>query len=161
MKKAKTLVLGMGNTIRGDDGVGIMAAAILKGRIHYPGIEIRETQEAGINLLDIISGYEKVLIVDSICAKEAEPGSISRFSILGANGKNRIKGLYSSHQLGLDTVVKIAHALNLKMPQEVIIYAVGIKENDSFADGLTAKVKRAIPKLLTLLERELSLEKGG
>ncbi len=62
----KTLVLGVGNTIRRDDGVGVFAVRALKEQMDHPAVDIRETEEAGIGMLDLFRGYDEVIIVDTI-----------------------------------------------------------------------------------------------
>ena len=65
----KTVVVGMGNTIRGDDGIGIYAVRILKER--FAGREIpvvfHEMEEANINLLERLMGYDKAIIARTWC----------------------------------------------------------------------------------------------
>lgn len=78
----KTLVLGMGNTIRGDDGVGIKIIEALKGQLDSSAVEIKQTHESGINLLDKIAGYEKVIIIDSIKSESGMIGDIYRLNPL-------------------------------------------------------------------------------
>jgi hydrogenase maturation protease len=60
----KTVILGLGNPILTDDAVGIKIAQKLQEE--NPKLEVIETSEAGIALLDLITGYDKLIIIDSI-----------------------------------------------------------------------------------------------
>ncbi len=155
----KTLILGMGNTIRGDDGVGIFIAEALRSQIDYPLVVIKQTQESGIHLLEKITGYEKVIIIDSLQSKEGRLGDVYRFNLLEENilSKSAKSATpYSLHHLGMATIMEIADTL-IDMPKEIIIYAVKISQKDLFSDKLSLEVKRAIPKAVNLIKKELTL----
>ncbi len=152
MENPKTLVLGMGNTISGNDGVGIIAARAITEAADSWECEVIETQEAGINLLGTICGYRKAIIIDSIRTVKGKPGEIYRFT--QADFKPSLNRC-SSHQMGLATVLDIGRELNLDVPGEVTIYAVEIGQDDNFKDGLSAPVNGAVSKLLELIKTEL------
>ncbi len=155
----KTLILGMGNTIRGDDGVGIFIAEALRSQIDYPHVVIEQTQESGIHLLDKIAGYDKIIIIDSLQAKEGQPGDVFRFNLLEENILSKSAKSaepYSLHHLGMPAIIKIADTL-IDMPKEIIIYAVKILKEDLFSDKLSLEVTRAIPKAVNLIKKELTL----
>ncbi len=147
----KTLILGFGNTIRGDDGIGIFVARSLKEEIYLPDIDVKETDEAGINLLDIITGYEKLIIIDSIQSEDSNVGDVYRFNLSEKNASN----LFSSHGIGLPGIIKIGNALDIDLPKEIIIYAISIENSDSFTDTLSSRGKESISKAVDLIKKEL------
>ena len=69
-----TLVLGIGNPILTDDGVGIKIAQKLKEE--KARLEVIMTSEAGIALLDLVAGYDKLVIIDSIKTEKGKPGDL-------------------------------------------------------------------------------------
>lgn len=148
----KTLVLGIGNTIRGDDGVGILAVRELKEKIVNPLFDIKETHEAGLSLLDLISGYEKAVIIDSIHTGKLAPGDIYKFT---REDFESAKEPYSSHQIGLGTILEMAGKYNIDVPKEITVYAVEIENADSFKDGLTPQIEKAVFKVADLVKKEL------
>jgi len=135
----KTLVLGMGNTILTDDGVGIKIAHQLKER--KPELEVVETSEAGIALLDFIVGYDRLIIVDSIRTEEGEPGELYKLE-LGA--LKPTAHLTSLHGVDVATAFELGQRLGYKMPQRVSIYAVEIKDNTTFGEECTEEVEGRI-----------------
>ena len=77
--KERILVLGVGNLLMGDEGVGIHAIRELMERTHPPHVDIIDGGTAGLDLLHVMEGYQKVLIIDAVDVGE-EPGAILRFS---------------------------------------------------------------------------------
>lgn len=135
----KTLILGMGNTILTDDGVGIKIAHQLKeGK---PELEVVETSEAGIALLDFIVGYDRLIIVDSIKTEKGEPGELYKLE-LGA--LKPTAHLTSLHGVDVATAFELGQRLGYKMPQHVSIYAVEIKDNTTFGEECTEEVEGKI-----------------
>lgn len=149
----KTLVLGLGNTICGDDAVGIFAARAFKKENKCSFVDVGETQEAGINLLDLMSGYRKAVLVDSISAQKGRVGTIYR---LTRDHLKRGSGLHSSHEIGLATLLDMAQRLEIEMPREIVIYAVAIKNKDAFCERLAPVLRKAIPELVCLIRGEVS-----
>src|SRR5512136_74051 len=74
---SRVLLLGLGNDILTDDAVGLQVVRQLRGELAgHPTIDVRETTEMGLALLDFITGYSVVVIVDSIQTGKAAPGSL-------------------------------------------------------------------------------------
>jgi hydrogenase maturation protease len=142
-QEGRTLILGLGNPILGDDGVGIAIAREIKER--WPGdpsIDIIEAGLAGRFLLDVISGYQTVVVADAIITDEkASAGATYRLSVddLGA-----VVNPYASHALDLRTTVELGKKLGYEMPQTIRIYAVEIKENTVFREGLSPEIEATV-----------------
>src|SRR4030042_2064438 len=69
----KILILGVGNPVLSDDGVGIHVARILREK-GLPGVDVEELPASGLELLDVVLGYDKVVIVDAIKTDGGVPG---------------------------------------------------------------------------------------
>jgi hydrogenase maturation protease len=139
-EKMKTLILGVGNSILTDDGVGIKIARELKER--KPELEVIETSEAGIALLDFIVGYDKLIIIDSIKTEKGKPGELYR---LGMEALKPAANLSSSHGIDIATAYEIGQGLGYKMPKYISIYAVEIEDNTTFGEECTGEVEGRIP----------------
>jgi hydrogenase maturation protease len=131
----KTLVLGMGNTILTDDGVGIEIARSLKER--KPEIDIVETSEAGLALLDFIVGYDRLIIVDSVKTKEGKPGELYKLEMGEMKPTSHLTSL---HGVDMATAFELGQKLGYDMPRQVSIYAVEVKDNTSFGEECTEEV---------------------
>jgi hydrogenase maturation protease len=134
-----TLVLGMGNPILTDDGVGIKIVQRLKER--RPDLEIIETSEAGIALLDFIVGYERLIIVDSIKTGEGKPGELYKLELGALKPTSHLTSL---HGVDLATAFELGRRLGYQMPRRVSLYAVEIEDNTTFGEECTGGVGERI-----------------
>jgi hydrogenase maturation protease len=150
----ETLVLGIGNTIRGDDAVGIFVVRAFKKENKATFVDVKETQEAGLNLLGFLTGYQKAVIVDSIVTAKGKPGDIHR---LTKSQLCEVKSLYSSHQIGLATLIKLCKRLKIDLPKDVILYAVEIEQQYSFSENsLSSILEKRITKVVSLIQEEVN-----
>jgi len=148
----KTLVLGLGNPILSDDGVGIKVAHEVANQLNSPQVTVAETSGAGLSLLDSLVGYDKVVIIDAIQTKEGQPGQVYR---MGSEDFSFTKHLSSPHQINLVTALELGKMLNLAMPQKITIFAVEAKDVTSFSEKCTAEVEQAIPKVVKMVLEDL------
>jgi hydrogenase maturation protease len=155
----KTLVLGIGNPILGDDGIGFHVAQELANLIKDEAIDVKDASTSGLILLDIIRGYEKVVIIDAIKTEEGEPGEIYR---LRPNDFFRTVHLATSvHDANLPTVIELGNKLvPEEMPHEIVIFAIEVKEIETFTVEMTPQVKEAIPNVTNLVLDELGDLRG-
>ena len=140
-ERKKTLVLGVGNPILSDDGIGIKVAQRLKEEC--PELEVIETSEAALTMLDVVcrDDCDKLIIIDSIKA-DGELGELYEFTL---EDLRPAKDFSSSHGVDIATVVELGQRLEYRMPQDVSIYAVAIKDNTTFGEECTRKVEEKIP----------------
>lgn len=148
----KTLILGLGNLLLRDDGVGNRAAQILENKISNPEVTVTETNTVGLGLLDYLPGYERVIIIDAIQTREGKAGQIHQLSL-----QDIVTPGYSSqtHSISLTTALELGAKLGLALPREVIIFAIEVADVTTFSEELTPEVEKAIPKVIKLVLREL------
>jgi hydrogenase maturation protease len=151
----KTLVLGLGNPILSDDGVGIKAAHEVANQLNNPQVTVVETSTAGLSLLDSIVGYDKVVIIDAIQTEKGEAGEIYR---MGTADFSLTKHFSSPHQINLATALELGKMLSLAMPKEITVFAVEAKDITSFSEECTPEVKRAIPEVVKMVLAELNCQ---
>lgn len=148
----KTLVLGIGNPILSDDGVGIHVARILKERM-LPGITVDEVAASGLELLDVIQGYDKLVIIDAIETRGGTPGELH---ILAEEDFE--KSIHGSSPHGINIATALALGRKLvpeKMPKEVVFFAVEAMDLVNVSERLTPEVERAVPRIVERIEKEL------
>jgi hydrogenase maturation protease len=148
----KTLVLGIGNSILSDDGVGIKVAHDVANLLNNPQVIVAETSGAGLSLLDSIVGYDKVIIIDAIQTKKGKAGQIYRMK---PEDFSFAKHFSSPHQINLVTALELGKMLHLMMPQEITILAVEAKDITSFSEKCTPEVEQAIPEVVKMVLAEL------
>ena len=147
-----TLILGAGNPILTDDAVGIKIAQKIKEG--NPGLEVIETSEAGIALLDFIVGYDKLVIIDSIKTEQGEPGELYKLELEDLTPNMRF---CSSHGIDIVTAFEIGRRLGYQMPKSVSIYAMEVNDNSTFGEGCTREVKERIPSAARQIIEEETL----
>ena len=135
-----TLILGLGNLILTDDGVGIKIARKLKEE--NPELEVIETSEAGMAILDHIAGYDKLIIIDSIKTERGKPGELHKLEL---EDLKPAKDFPSSHGLDIATAFQLGQRLGYRMPNFISIYAVDIRDNSTFGEECTQEVEERIP----------------
>ena len=149
----KALVLGIGNPILSDDGVGIRVAHEVGENLNDPQVAVSETSAAGLTLLDSMLGYDKVIIIDAIQTKEGKAGQIYRMK---PEDFSSAKRLSSPHQINLVTALELGRMLNLAMPREISVFAVEAKDTDTFSEKCTPEVEKAIPEVAKMVLEDLA-----
>ena len=153
--RLKTLILGLGNPILSDDSVGLRVAQALNGRFAPERVTVMESNLSGLSLIDLLLGYHKVIIVDSIQAKEGNAGEIYRIDA-GEFATNRCA--ISHHDVNLGTVLEMGKRLSLEIPQEIGIFAIEAADVITFGESCSPDVEQAIPKAIEAVTRELECE---
>lgn len=149
----KTLIVGLGNPLRGDDGVGNRVAQLLEKEIDNPEVTVVETNADGLGLLDLMSGYERVIIVDAIQTVKGKAGHVYRLSLPDLSPPHYFSG---THSIDLVSALELGAKLGLAVPLEVIIFAVEVADITTFSEECTPEVERAIPEVIDLVLGELS-----
>lgn len=149
----KTLILGIGNTVLSDDGVGCKVAQRLQKKLsRRSDITVLETSLSGLSLLDEITGYERLIIIDAIQTKSGKPGDIYKL----APEDFKTGRMAIIHDLGLVSTLELGRKLEMDMPCEVVIFAIEPKEMAAFSETLSPEVKKAVPKAVEIVLKEVS-----
>jgi hydrogenase maturation protease len=148
----KTLVLGIGNTILSDDGVGCRVAQRLKRRLQgRDDVTVKDTALSGLSLLDEVAGYERLIIIDAIQTQGGKPGAIYRLT----PGDFKTGRMAIIHDIGMFSTLELGRKLEMDMPREVVIFAIEVKDMVTFSEKLSPEVKKAIPRAVGLVMREV------
>ncbi len=147
-----TLILGVGNPLMGDDGVGVLAIQRLLARPDLPpGVAVVDGGTAGLGLIPLIEGYRRVVLVDAVLMGEP-PGTVRRFRWHEANVAGHERPL-SLHQSDLADALALAEALGC-LPPEVIVF--GVQPQHADWERLPSEaVARALPGLVDALLTEV------
>jgi hydrogenase maturation protease len=147
----RTVVIGVGNLLLRDEGVGIHAVRELQKRALPPEAELIDGGVAGVRLLDLFSGAQKLLLIDA-AEMGLEPGAVARFTPEDVRFQSGDLKL-STHDVALPEVLAIARVVN-QCPSEVIILGIQPKEI-SWGTELTPEVRAAVPKVVELVLEEI------
>jgi len=139
----KTLIIGLGNPILGDDGVGWAVAEKL---IPLTNTEIEKLSLGGLSLMERISGYERVILIDALQTGKMPIGTVSVFPLKEL--PNPFSGhSASAHDTSLLTALETGRRLGVPLPNEDEIMVVAIEAENvyDFSEELSPAIARAIP----------------
>ena len=155
----KTLILGMGNPILTDDGVGIRVVREIEAKIDEGAATVLDASVSGLGLLDLLAGYDKAIIVDAIhTGGEAEPGEIM---VLSPDSFEASRRLSCIHDVDFATALDLGKKLGIHLPQEIVIYAIEASDTTTFSEELTPEVEQAIPACVEMVLEELQKARAG
>lgn len=158
-RPAPVLIVGLGNPLRGDDGIGMRVAALLAQGELPPGVEVIEGGTPGLGLVPVLEGRRRVVLVDAADVGRG-PGAFVRFTLDEARLVGDEKHI-SIHDAGLRDALLLAAALG-ELPDEVVI--VGVQPaNVDWHEGLSPEVEASLPEIVaaTLAEARSASENNA
>lgn len=139
----RTIVIGLGNSILTDDGVGIHAARLILK--HIPeGITVTEVHAGGLRLMDAMAGYDRAIIIDAMQSGQ-EPGTIQRFTPADMHATRNVT---STHDTSLATALEMARMLGMHVPTDVTIWGIEARDAVNFGEELSAEVRAAMERVV-------------
>lgn len=145
-----TIVVGLGNPYRADDGIG--AALVDRLQADFPGWTFEKTVAADWELLDRCADFDRLVILDAM--KTGQPvGTVRRFADF--RGDETLH-LSASHGLDLFSSVELGNKLYPRFPAEVVIYGIEVENPFEFGEGFTPAVNKKLDEVVEILKRELN-----
>lgn len=155
----RTLVMGLGNPILTDDGVGVrIAQAVRRALPHDTPIVVGEASVGGLGLMELLLGYDRVILIDAIVRAQTQPGRVRRLNLDDLRAISPTQHSASAHDTSLVTALDMARRMALPVPEQVVIYAVEVENVTDFSEEPTPAVARAIPQVTALVLAELAAE---
>ena len=154
-----TLVIGLGNPILGDDGVGWRVADAVERRLvddAAPGpAAVERLAVGGLALMERLIGWQRAIIIDSYVS-DGTPGVV-RSSSLAALAGRPVGHLDSAHDAPLSGALAAGRALGAQLPDDIVVVTVDMPWRDVFDDALSAPVEAAVERaadaVLALMSR--------
>ena len=135
----RTVVVGVGNPILGDDGVGIHVARELKGKVD---VDVREAYTGGLNLLDLIIGYDRAVLVDAVYLDGMRAGEVKALSL------DDLESAHSSnpHDATLMEAIEVSKRMGeRRLPRDIVLVGIRIDPVNDFSETLSPAVEASIP----------------
>ena len=159
----KTLIIGLGNPILTDDGVGVKVAQQLEDIIDldsHPELTITEASAGGLRLMEIMLGYDLVVLIDAYFLKpdQTKPGKIHKLSLDDLRSVTPTQHSTSAHDTSLVTALDAAEEMGYQIPKEYMIYAVEVENIMDFSETPTPAVADAIPVVRDMIINDLQLK---
>jgi hydrogenase maturation protease len=146
--RRRAVIVGLGNPILSDDAVGLAVARLVyqplaAGReVSGWDVDLIEAAVGGFELVEMVAGYDKAVIVDAIQTEGGRVGDCYRVDL---DGPTRTEQPAMRHQVGLVEGLELARRLAVDVPQCVRVYAVEVADIHTFATEMTDRVKAAVP----------------
>jgi hydrogenase maturation protease len=141
----KILLLGLGNDILTDDAVGLNIAREIRRRLpDRAHVEVKDTCEMGLSLLDYIVGYRDLVLVDAVQTGQAPPGFLHE---VGLDDLKVLPGM-SPHFLGIGEILALGRVLSMDVPKRVKVFAVEVADPLTLGTQITPALRQAMPSII-------------
>jgi hydrogenase maturation protease len=153
----KTLIVGLGNPILGDDGIGWKIAQELQNSGVLPSdVDVSYMEVGGISLMEALVGYEKAIIIDAIVTHQNPIGTVCSFN-LDELANPSAGHLTSAHDTSLQNAIQIGRDLGAQLPDEIIVVAIESQKVYDFSEELSPQVSASIPVAMRITQGILSV----
>jgi hydrogenase maturation protease len=115
-------------------------------------VDVVETEVGGFSLMELMAGWKRVILVDSIQFDGLEPGSVVRIQPDDLHTSLRIR---SVHDIDLPTVLELGRRLGLAMPGDISVFGVQAQDALTFGECLTDAAERGLKEAVHLILTEI------
>lgn len=140
------VILGLGNDLLGDDGIGLLAVQSLLA-CETPSVSVRTTAQSGLYLLEHLQGFDDAIVVDSVVGDH--PGTVREL-----HGSELPQAVVpSAHYVGLPEALALARASGLHVPRRLRIFGVEIDATQRIGSAPSPAVSACLPHLVGAVVR--------
>jgi hydrogenase maturation protease len=143
-----TLVIGMGNPILRDDAVGVRVVTSLHEALgDIPGVAyMDECSVGGLNLLEVVTGFDRLIVVDSIRAG----GPVGGWYHFTARSLRQTLNLSNVHDVNFATALALGRCLGIDLADDesIHVFAIEIEDGRTFDGRMSPALEDAFPDLL-------------
>ncbi len=153
---ARTVIIGLGNPARGDDGVGLVVAGQLRSLLAtrpVEGVVVRLVERAGFELVEVMSNADDVVAVDCLDVPSPTPGRVRTFVPADVGGAERVEG----QDIGLGVALELGRLLGLRMPKSVAVVGIEAGDTSLLRQDLTPPVAAAAARVAECLHTGLRM----
>ena len=144
----KVLLLGLGNPILSDDGVGLYVAREVAKSI--PGLDLLATQMVGVDVLEALVGYDKVVVIDAATGIGTHLGDL-----VHVDQPDGMLHLFSSHGVNFFDLLRLGTDLGLDMPEVEAIYGIEIGTDVSFGHQFSPDLSTCLESLVVRIANDI------
>lgn len=154
------LILGIGNEILSDDGIGPKLVTDLQKQKLREDIHFQIASIGGLEVLELICGYRKVIFIDAIRTETGLPGTVYHFT---PDDYQETLHLSNLHDISFLTALKLGKKMNMPLPQDIHIIAIEIIEDRLFSTSFSPEIRDRYYSILDRVKKQihkLTLEKN-
>jgi hydrogenase maturation protease len=157
----KTLVVGLGNPILTDDGVGVKVAYEVEQAVlatSRDDIDVIEASAGGLRLMEMMIGYDRLVLIDAFSSSNGhQPGRIHQLTFDDLREISPTQHSTCAHDTTFVTAIEMGRTIGLKLPTMISIYGIEVENLYEFGDEPTPAVAAAIPGAVAAVLSELNL----
>lgn len=157
----RTLVVGLGNPILTDDGVGVKVAYEVErtlASVDREDVTVTEASVGGLRLMEMMIGYDRVILVDALTRCNGNlPGKIHRMTLDDLRNISPTQHSACAHDTSLVTALDLGLQMGLPLPQEISIFAIEVENVIDFSEESTPAVAAVIPEVTEAVLAELGV----
>ena len=154
----KTIVIGLGNPILGDDGVGWKVAEEISGLVlsKSDSIVVDCLSVGGLSLMEHLVGYNRAILVDTLQTGLHPPGTVIQMQL--EDLPDQLAGhLVSAHDANLKTALQLGREMGVELPEQVTIVGIEAQHVYDFTEVLSPDVMAAVPQAVQLVSDILQI----
>ncbi len=155
----RSLILGLGNPILGDDAVGLrVAREVARQRTPEAGVTVAEEERGGLALLEQLAGFDRVLLIDAI-QTGAPVGTLHHLGVESVPTQRTA----TAHGINLRMALEMGRRSGLSLPTNNAISILGIEAGDvlTFTESLSPEMELAIPPAVEAVREWLRHEEDA
>ncbi|MCK4360227.1 MAG: hydrogenase maturation protease [Bacteroidales bacterium] len=143
------LVLGLGSEILMDDGICPKLVKFLQKKYHDKQIKFETSSVGGLDILELIQGYQTVILIDSIKTRNGKPGDVYFFTL--SDFKETLH-LSNIHDVSFLTAIKMGIEIGINIPENISIIAIEIVEDTVFGNSFTGELNEKFQEIAQSIE---------
>ncbi len=152
-----SVVIGIGNPVISDDGLGIEVARCVQKQLTADcQFAVTEVYNGGLELMEAMAGFDRAFVVDAIVTGSA-PGTIHRLTV---DEIGDCRNTSTTHNGSLSVALELGRLSGVKLPDAIRIWAVEAGDVSTFREGLTQEVKQAALVVSAEILHELALNEN-
>jgi hydrogenase maturation protease len=134
------LIIGLGNSLRSDDGVGPATLRLLAERLGgRPDVTYKELGVGGLRLMEEMIGFDRVFLVDAMVTGVNPPGTVQSLSY---GDMSACRNVHCMHDMALVPALEVGRALGARLPRDIRIWGIEAAEVEVLGQQLTDAVAR-------------------
>ena len=146
----KTLVVGLGNPILGDDGVGWKVAEEIEQRLpHDHSIAVDRLSLGGISLMEHLIGYDRTILIDAFASDDG----LGSIHVMKLNDLPNYSAFHisSAHDTSLQNAIEMGRSLGAYLPEDITVIGIATHRIYDFSEELSPPVAEAIPQTVKIV----------
>jgi hydrogenase maturation protease len=143
----REIILGVGNPLLRDDSVGLRVVHEISAQLGDPTLTIEETCSGGLDILNIISDFDKAVIIDAVRTSGGRAGSIFCFGI----DEIVLCPIQNAHRMDFISAIRLARQIGITIPQDIQVYAIEVGNLNEIDEHCTNNVEEAIKPCAKLI----------